>query len=192
MINNRLNNDKLTKEEVKISKFVSMVLRHRPEYIGLKLSKDGWANVYELIEKIKSKGKNIDKDILERVVLYNDKKRFSFNENHTLIRANQGHSIDVDLEFEEKEPPDILFHGTSVNNIDSIKKYGIKKMKRLHVHLSLTEDIAKKVGERHGKPAIIKINAKQMYEDGVKFYLSENKVWLCDYVDSKYILGIIE
>ena len=126
MINDRLNNDKLTKEEVKISKFVSMVLRHRPEYIGLKLSKDGWANVYELIEKIKSKGKNIDKDILERVVLYNDKKRFSFNENHTLIRANQGHSIDVDLEFEEKEPPDILFHGTSVNNIDSIKKYGIK------------------------------------------------------------------
>ena len=125
-------------------------------------------------------------------MLYNDKKRFSFNENHTLIRANQGHSIDVDLEFEEKEPPDILFHGTSVNNIDSIKKYGIKKMKRLHVHLSLTEDIAKKVGERHGKPAIIKINAKQMYEDGVKFYLSENKVWLCDYVDSKYILGIIE
>lgn len=183
---------KLSKEETKISKFVSLVLRHKPENIGLTLSKDGWANVDELIEKIKSIGKNIDKDILERVVLYNDKKRFSFNENHTLIRANQGHSINADLQFEEKEPPEILFHGTSINNIDSIKQEGIKKMGRLHVHLSLTEEIAKKVGERYGKPAIIKINAKKMYEDGIKFYLSENKVWLCDYVDSKYIIDIIK
>lgn len=186
-----MKDDKLSKEEVKISKFVSLVLRHKPENIGLTLSKDGWANVHELIEKIKATGRNINKDILERVVLYNDKKRFSFNENHTLIRANQGHSIDVDLGFEEKEPPEILFHGTSIDNIDSIKKEGIKKMNRLHVHLSLTEDIAKKVGERHGKPIIIKINSKQMYEDGIKFYLSENKVWLCYYVDSKYIIDII-
>ncbi len=183
--------DKLTKEEVKISKFVSLVLRHKPENIGLTLSKDGWANVYELIEKIKATGRNINEDILERVVLYNDKKRFSFNENHILIRANQGHSINVDLEFEEKEPPEILFHGTSINNIDSIKQEGIKKMGRLYVHLSLTEETAKKVGERHGKPAIIKINSKQMYEDGIKFYLSENKVWLCDYVDPKYIIDVI-
>ena len=186
-----MKDDKLSKEEVKISKFVSSVLRHKPENIGLTLSKDGWANVYELIEKIKATGRNIDKDILERVVLYNDKKRFSFNENHTLIRANQGHSINVDLGFEEKEPPEILFHGTSIDNIDSIKQEGINKMNRLHVHLSLTEDIAKKVGERHGKPAVIKINSKQMYEDGIKFYLSENKVWLCDYVDPKYIIDII-
>ena len=186
-----MKDDKLSKEEVKISKFVSLVLRHKPENIGLTLSKDGWANVYELIEKIKATGRNIDKDILEKVVLYNDKKRFSFNENHTLIRANQGHSINVDLGFEEKEPPEILFHGTSIDYIDSIKQEGINKMNRLHVHLSLTEDIAKKVGERHGKPAIIKINSKQMYEDGIKFYLSENKVWLCDYVDPKYIIDII-
>ena len=185
-----MKDDKLTKEEVKLSKFISLVLRHKPEHIDLELSNDGWANVCELIEKIKSTGKNINKDILERVVLYNDKKRFSFNENHTLIRANQGHSINVDLQFEEKEPPEILFHGTSINNIDSIKNEGIKKMKRLHVHLSLTEDIAKKVAERHGKPAIIKINAKKMYKDGIKFYLSENKVWLCDYVDAEYILDI--
>ncbi|MEI0700199.1 RNA 2'-phosphotransferase [Brachyspira intermedia] len=183
--------DKLTKEEVKISKFVSLVLRHKPENIGLTLSKDGWANVYELIDKIKATGRNINKDILERVVLYNDKKRFSFNENHTLIRANQGHSINVDLQFEEKEPPEILFHGTSIDNIESIKQEGIKKMGRLHVHLSLTEETAKKVGERHGKPAIIKINSKQMYEDGIKFYLSENKVWLCDYIDPKYIIDVI-
>lgn len=186
-----MKDDKLSKEEVKISKFVSLVLRHKPENIGLTLLKDGWANVHELIEKIKATGRNMDKDILERVVLYNDKKRFSFNENHTLIRANQGHSINVDLGFEEKEPPEILFHGTSIDNIDSIKQEGINKMNRLHVHLSLTEDIAKKVGERHGKPAIIKINSKQMYEDGIKFYLSENKVWLCDYVDPKYIIDII-
>ncbi|MEI0538158.1 RNA 2'-phosphotransferase [Brachyspira pulli] len=186
-----MKDDKLSKEEVKISKFVSLVLRHKPENIGLTLSKDGWANVYELIEKIKATGRNIDKYILEMVVLYNDKKRFSFNENHTLIRANQGHSINVDLGFEEKEPPEILFHGTSIDYIDSIKQEGINKMNRLHVHLSLTEDIAKKVGERHGKPAIIKINSKQMYEDGIKFYLSENKVWLCDYVDPKYIIDII-
>ena len=186
-----MKDDKLTKEEVKISKFVSLVLRHKPEHIGLTLSKDGWANVYELIEKIKAAGRNINKDILERVVLYNDKKRFSFNENHTLIRANQGHSINVDLGFEEKEPPEILFHGTSINNIESIKQDGIKKMERLHVHLSITEETAKKVGERHGKPAIIKINSKRMYEDGIKFYLSENKVWLCDYVDPKYIIDTI-
>ncbi|WP_300368747.1 RNA 2'-phosphotransferase [Brachyspira sp.] len=186
-----MKDDKLTKEEVKLSKFISLVLRHKPEYINLELSNDGWANVYELIEKIKSKGKNIDEYILERIVLYNDKNRFNFNENHTLIRANQGHSINVDLQFEEKEPPEILFHGTSINNINSIKNKGIKKMNRLHVHLSLTEDIAKKVGERHGKPAIVKINAKQIYEDGIKFYLSENKVWLCDYVDAEYIFDII-
>ncbi|MCZ9839361.1 RNA 2'-phosphotransferase [Brachyspira hyodysenteriae] len=186
-----MKDDKLTKEEIKISKFVSLVLRHKPEYIGLELSKDGWANVYELIEKIKSKGRNINKDILERVVLYNDKKRFRFNENHTLIRANQGHSINVDLQFEEKEPPEILFHGTSISSIERIKQEGIKKMNRLHVHLSLAEETAKKVGERHGKPTTIKINSKQMYEDGIKFYLSENKVWLCDYVDPKYIIEVI-
>ena len=185
-----MKDDKLTKEEVKISKFVSLVLRHKPQNIGITLSKDGWANVYELIEKIKLTGRNINKDILERVVLYNDKKRFSFNEDHTLIRANQGHSIDVDLQFEDKEPPEILFHGTSISSIESIKQEGIKKMGRLHVHLSLTEETAKKVGERHGKPAIIKINSKKMYEDGIKFYLSENKVWLCDYVDPKYIFDI--
>ena len=184
-----MKDDKLTKEEVKISKFVSLVLRHKPQNIGITLSKDGWANVYEL-EKIKLTGRNINKDILERVVLYNDKKRFSFNEDHTLIRANQGHSIDVDLQFEEKEPPEILFHGTSISSIESIKQEGIKKMGRLHVHLSLIEETAKKVGERHGKPAIIKINSKKMYEDGIKFYLSENKVWLCDYVDPKYIFDI--
>lgn len=182
--------NKLTKEEVKLSKFISFILRHKPEYIDLELSNDGWAYVYELIDNIKAAGKNIDKDILERVVLYNDKKRFSFNENHTLIRANQGHSINADLQFEEKEPPEILFHGTSINNIDSIKNEGIKKMNRLHVHLSLTEDTAKKVGERHGKPAVIKINSKQMYKDGIKFYLSENKVWLCVYIEPKYILDI--
>ena len=187
-----MKDDKLTKEEVKLSKFISLVLRHKPENIGLILSKDGWANVYELIEKIKSIGKNISKDILERIVLYNDKNRFKFNENHSLIRANQGHSINVDLEFEEKEPPEILFHGTSINNIDSIKQEGIKKMNRLYVHLSSREETAKKVGERHGKPAIIKINSKQMYEDGIKFYLSENKVWLCDYIDPKYIADIIK
>ncbi|OEJ14520.1 RNA 2'-phosphotransferase [Brachyspira hampsonii] len=186
-----MKNDKLTKEEIKISKFVSLVLRHKPENIGLTLSKDGWANAYQLIEKIKATGRNI-KEILERVVLYNDKKRFSFNEDHTLIRANQGHSINVDLEFEEREPPEILFHGTSVDNIDSIKLEGIKKMGRLYVHLSIIEETAKKVGERHGKPAIIKIDSNQMYENGIKFYLSENKVWLCDYVDPKYIVDIIK
>lgn len=183
---------KLSKEEIRIGKFISMLLRHKPEYIGLELSEDGWADADELIKKIKLSGKNISKDILERIVLYNDKKRFKFNDDHTLIRASQGHSINVDLVFEEKKPPEILFHGTSIDTIDIIKNEGIKKMNRLYVHLSLTEDTAKKVGSRHGSPALIKINSKQMYEDGIKFYLSENNVWLCGYVDSKYILNIIK
>lgn len=184
--------NKLSKEEIKISKFISMLLRHKPELLGLELQEDGFAYTDELIKKIKLSGKNINKDILERIVLYNDKKRFEFNDNHNLIRACQGHSINVDLGFIEKEPPEILFHGTSINTVDIIKNEGIKKMNRLYVHLSLTENTAKKVGKRHGSPCLIKINSKQMYEDGIKFYLSKNNVWLCDYVDSKYILQIIK
>jgi putative RNA 2'-phosphotransferase len=170
-----------------ISKFLSLVLRHKPDEIGLQLDDNGWAKVNELIAKMNGKGIPIDNALLETIVETNDKKRFAFNEDKTLIRASQGHSITVELHLQEVVPPDILYHGTTTKYLDSITREGLKKQNRQYVHLSITTEIARSVGSRHGKPVILLINAKRMYEAGYKFYLSENKVWLTDTVPSEFI-----
>jgi putative RNA 2'-phosphotransferase len=170
-----------------ISKLMSLVLRHKPETIGLQLNENGWANVQELILKINNTGTHVNFDVICAVVDTNDKKRFSFNEDKTMIRANQGHSIDVDLDLKPVTPPKILYHGTAEKFIESIFKEGLKKQQRQHVHLSLQKETAKAVGARHGKPVILHINATEMSAAGHIFYLSDNGVWLVDAVPVEYI-----
>jgi putative RNA 2'-phosphotransferase len=170
-----------------ISKFMSLVLRHKPEEIGLALDENGWANVDELIDKLNKKGIKADLSVINQVVETNNKKRFAFNEDQTKIRASQGHSITVELNLEKKIPPAILYHGTAVKHLDSILNSGLQKQSRQHVHLSATAETAKAAGGRHGKPVILLINAQAMYEAGFIFYLSENNVWLTDAVPIEYI-----
>ena len=172
----------------KISKFLSLVLRHKPEIINLNLDENGWTSVDELITKSKRDSyEGFTFEELEEMVETNDKKRFIFNEDKTRIRANQGHSIDIDLALKPQRPPEFLYHGTAQKNVDSILENGIEKRNRQHVHLSLDKETATKVGMRHGKPIILIINSGKMFEEGVLFYLSENGVWLTDFVDAKYI-----
>lgn len=171
----------------KTSKFLSLILRHNPDAIGISLDEHGWANVDELLEGM-SKEYPIDRDILELIVSSDEKQRYSFNEDKTLIRANQGHSVLVDVELDELEPPDILWHGTGEKYEISIDNQGLIPKSRLYVHLSSDVATAKKVGERHGKLVLYKILSKKMYDDGYKFYLSKNGVWLTNQVPSDYLI----
>ena len=172
----------------KTSKFLSYVLRHHPELINLNLDENGWANVDELIIKSTNDSQGFTFEELNEIVETNDKKRFIFNEDKTRIRANQGHSVDINLALIPQQPPEFLYHGTAQRNIESILEKGIEKRSRQHVHLSQDKETATKVGMRHGKPIILTINTQKMFEDGLKFYLSENNVWLTDFVDAIYIL----
>lgn len=174
-------------ETDKLSVFISLILRHKPEAAGIVLDEHGWANVDELLAGINNTGRSIDMEILERIVQTDQKGRYSFNEDKTLIRANQGHSISVDVELEEQKPPETLYHGTAAQFVDNIMQQGLKPMSRLYVHLSKDVETAVKVGNRHGNPVVLKIDAKKMYEDGEKFYFSANGVWLVKYVAKKYI-----
>lgn len=174
-------------EKKKISKFLSLILRHQPETIHLKLDENGWADIEELREKSARNKINFTLEELDEVVETNNKKRFAFNEDKTKIRANQGHSIDVDLALTPQQPPEYLYHGTAEINIPSILEKGIEKRSRQHVHLSSDKETATKVGMRHGKPMILTIRTGLMFQEGIEFYLSENGVWLTDFVDAKYI-----
>lgn len=174
-------------QKKKTSKFLSYVLRHHPELIDLNLDENGWANVDELIVKSTNDSQGFTFEELDEIVETNDKKRFIFNEDKTRIRANQGHSIDINLALIPQQPPEFLYHGTAQGNIDSILEKGIEKRSRQHVHLSQDKETATKVGMRHGKPVILTINTQKMFDDGIEFYLSENNVWLTDFVDIKYI-----
>ncbi len=153
----------------KLSVFISLVLRHKPDAAGIQLDEHGWANVDELIEGIKNTGRQIDMDVLEEIVKTDNKQRYSFNEDNTLIRANQGHSIPVDVELEEKQPPQYLYHGTADRFLDSIMTEGLKPMSRLYVNLSKEEEKAVKVGKKQRKPVVLKIKSKKKWENGVKF-----------------------
>ena len=175
------------KEAVKISKFLSLVLRHQPETISLVLDENGWADVDILIEKCNEKGVALTRKLLEHIVATNTKKRFSFNGQKDQIRANQGHSIDVDLALSAQIPPDVLYHGTAEQFVASIKEQGLQKQQRQHVHLSKEQSTAVQVGQRHGKPVVFSVSAGQMYQDGFVFYLSDNGVWLTDHVPAKYL-----
>lgn len=177
----------------KISKFISLVLRHKPEAAGITLDSHGWANVDDLVIGI---NKNVTAcfgiDDLETIVKTDKKGRYSFNSDKTAIRANQGHSIPVDLELEEVEPQELLYHGTSVKYVESIRQQGILPKSRLQVHLSADMDTALIVGARHGRPVIIVVDAGKMYKDGYKFYLSENGVWLTDIVPCQYLKVLLK
>jgi putative RNA 2'-phosphotransferase len=175
------------KENINISKFLSLVLRHKPETIGLMLDDNGWADTKILIEKLSKYGFQITEDILIHVVDTNTKKRFSFNEFKTKIRANQGHSIEVELHLKETEPPQLLYHGTSEKSIHSILATGLDKKSRNHVHLSRDIETAIQVGRRHGRPKVFIVSSGQMKREGFQFYLSDNDVWLTDNVPSKYL-----
>ena len=170
------------------SKFISLILRHKPETIGISLDGHGWADVQALIEGINASGNHhLDVYLLEEIVRTDEKQRYSFNEDHTRIRANQGHSIPVDVELEEKTPPPVLYHGTGEKYMASIDATGLIPKSRLYVHLSSDVETAKKVGSRHGKPVIYTIDCAAMAADGYKFYLSANNVWLTKEVPVKYL-----
>lgn len=188
------------------SKFISLILRHKPETIGISLDEHGWAKVDELIAGVERHFSNkdtskvrsicesdyVDKqefnmEILREIVRTDSKQRYSFNEDETLIRANQGHSISVDVELEEAKPPKELWHGTGEKSVLSIDVQGLFPRSRLYVHLSKDRETAVKVGQRHGKPVLYIVKAGEMHRDGYKFYLSKNGVWLTKEVPTKYL-----
>lgn len=173
----------------RLSKFISMILRHKPEAIGITLDEHGWANVNELIKGINETGEEVEfsKATLEKIVKTDKKQRYSFSQDKTLIRANQGHSIPVDVELEKKEPPKVLYHGTGVKSVKAIQEQGLLPMERLYVHLSTDVETAANVGKRHGTPVIFQVNAEQMQKDGYDFFQSVNGVWLTKEVPTKYL-----
>jgi putative RNA 2'-phosphotransferase len=173
---------------VRISKFLSLVLRHRPEKIGLSLGQSGWVLVEQLIEASRGHGVEFTLEELQNVVAGNDKKRFSLSEDGLWIRANQGHSIKVELGYAPTVPPEILYHGTAERFLTSIKQQGLIKGKRHHVHLSADIDTATKIGLRHGRPVVLRVKAGLMYRDGFVFYLSANGVWLTEHVPVQYLV----
>lgn len=173
--------------DIKIGKYICLILRHKPEIIGIELDKNGWANVDELINGLKKKYPDFNREKLEYIVKTDNKQRYSLSDDKSKIRARQGHSIDVDVELKELTPPELLYHGTAERFLESIMKEGLVPKSRLYVHLSKDVDTAEKVGKRHGKPAVLKIETWKMAEDGFKFYLSENGVWLTKAVPPKYL-----
>lgn len=181
----------MTPKEVKhASKFLSLILRHRPEVAGITLDEAGWVDVSELLTAFQTTADKpwYTKEVLSEVVDTNDKKRFEYSEDGTRIRASQGHSLKVDLGYEETEPPSILYHGTATRFMDKIQASGLSKMQRHHVHLSADLNLARSVGTRHGKPVVVYVDAEAMHQDGHKFYVTPNGVWLTDNVASHYFL----
>lgn len=168
------------------SKYIALILRHKPETIGISLDEHGWANVDELISGI-AKTQPFDMSMLKEIVETDNKQRYSFNEDMTLIRANQGHSIPVDVELEKKTPPAILYHETTVKYEAAIDEQGLIPKSRLYVHLSADIDTARKVGVRHGKPVIYEVLAEKMHDEGCEFFQSVNGVWLTKKVETKYL-----
>lgn len=178
---------KQQQEDVALGRFLSLVLRHNPAAAGIRLDQNGWADVEALLAGVRRSGRQIDRAVLERIVEENNKKRYQFNDDHTRIRACQGHSVAVDVELKRQEPPDLLYHGTAAHCVAGIMEQGITRQTRQHVHLAADEETAEKVGRRHGKPVILKVNAAAMAKDGYAFFCSDNGVWLCEQVPVQYI-----
>lgn len=178
----------MKKDLKRYSKFMSLCLRHRPETAGLALDGNGWADVNALIAGANRNRIPLTLELVKEIVDTNEKKRFSLSEDGTRIRANQGHSIKVDVELKEASPPEVLYHGTATRNESKIREEGLFKMNRQHVHLSPDQQTAVKVGQRHGKPIVLRIRAQDMGDEGFVFYLSENGVWLTDRVPSRFII----
>ena len=178
-------------DDTSLSKFISLILRHKPEEIGITLDRHGWADTAQLIKGIRSTGRRIDTETLERIVRNDEKQRYSFSENGKKIRANQGHSIPVEVEMRTAVPPARLYHGTAEKALESIMQNGILKMNRLYVHLSGDIETAFKVGSRHGKPVVLIIDTAAMSSDGYVFKISENGVWQSENIPQMYIAEII-
>lgn len=172
--------------DVKLGRFLSLVLRHDPGAAGISLDEHGWAEVGQLLAGVNRTGRKIDMETLERIVRENNKQRYAFNEDHTKIRANQGHSLQVDVELLETKPPRYLYHGTAARFLSAIQTEGIRKMTRQYVHLSGDYQTAVAVGRRHGTPVVLRVDAEAMAQNGVTFYRSENGVWLCECVPPEY------
>jgi len=180
-----MDNKKLTK----LSCFLSFVLRHKPEAVGVMLDRNGWVDVDLLIAAVNRNGKHfINHDILNEIVATDDKQRYAFSNDKKSIRASQGHSIDVDLGLKPVTPPEFLYHGTARNFVAQIQREGLKPRKRQYVHLSVDIETAVNVGSRHGQPVVLTVLAQQMYENAQAFYLSENNVWLTTHVEPKFIV----
>lgn len=177
----------MDKRHTTISKYLSYVLRHRPDEIGIRPDPHGWVAIDELLAASATHGQRIARDELDFVVAHNNKKRFAISDDGLRIRANQGHSTDVDLGYEPTTPPDVLYHGTAMIHLDSIRHHGLTKGKRHHVHLSADEVSARQVGQRHGAPVVLRIRASEMAHAGFAFFLSTNGVWLTDWVPYQFV-----
>lgn len=178
--------DEKEAQVVRTSRYISLLLRHRPETAGLVLDPHGWADVEDLIQGV-SKTHELTMTLLEEIVASDDKQRYSFNQDKTKIRANQGHSIPVDVELDALEPPDVLWHGTGEKYVDSISKLGLIPKSRLYVHLSADHETAVSVGSRHGKPVVFRVLTGRMRSDGYAFFRSANGVWLTKHVPVRYL-----
>lgn len=177
----------MSNQTVKVSKFMSLVLRHDPGRIGIELDENGWVSVEELLAGMAAHGRKVSLEQLQSVVRENDKQRFRFSEDKSRIRANQGHSVDVDLGCEKAVPPTELFHGTVGRFLKAIREQGLLKGSRHHVHLSAERETARKVGSRRGRPVVLSIDTKAMHESEIPFFVSDNGVWLTDHVDPEFI-----
>jgi putative RNA 2'-phosphotransferase len=172
---------------VRISKYLSKYLRHQPESLGLTLAPGGWVGVDDLLAACRRNGFAFSRAELDEVVARNDKQRFAFDPEGVRIRANQGHSVEVDLQLEPAEPPDVLYHGTGHGSAGAVEAEGLRKMRRHHVHLSGDVPTAQKVGARHGRPVVFAVDAAGMRRAGFTFYRSANGVWLVDEVPAEYL-----
>lgn len=177
----------MNQQLIKISKFLSLVLRHKPQAIGIVLDAEGWVAVDDLLAAARQHGRSISRAQLHEVVATNDKRRFCFSPDGRLIRASQGHTVAVDLGLEPLEPPELLYHGTIAGYLSSIHEQGLLRGKRHHVHLSADRETAVRVGQRRGHPVVLVVEARRMHADGHKFYRSANGVWLTDTVPPQYL-----
>lgn len=175
------------RRKTEISRFLSLILRHRPETVGIRLDANGWADVDDLLLACAGHDCGFTREELREVVADSDKRRFSFDADEKRIRANQGHSLEVDLELEEKTPPPVLYHGTAGRNTERIFGEGLKKMSRHHVHLSAAPETARAVGARYGRPVVLKVDAAGMSAAGHRFYVSANGVWLTEAVPPRFL-----
>ncbi len=175
------------KQTKKISKFLSLILRHKPETVGVKLDENGWTDIEILLQKMNLAKTKIDRNLLDHVVSTNDKQRFAISECKQRIRASQGHSLKIDLNYSPISPPETLYHGAPENVIPLIRESGLKKMQRHHVHLNAAAKPCIHVAARYGKPVVVEIAAAKMNADGFEFFLSKNQVWLTEHVPPEYI-----
>jgi len=182
----------MSSSDTRLSKFLSLVLRHQPEKAGITLDPAGWVDVDTLLRGCAAAGVALSRTDLDRIVTESEKQRFALSEDRMRIRANQGHSVEVELAYEPMTPPDILFHGTADRFLESIRAQGLVRGKRHHVHLSAERSTAIEVGRRHGRPVALQVDARGMHADGIAFFRSANGVWLTEHVPARYLARTTE